>query len=173
MPPKVDQQSMTSGLLSAIKSGRIDLAVELIAAGSDPNAAVTVNTASFFVIRTTPLWIAATRGQTRIVRELIKAGARVDTQCAGTTPLWQATHSEHLGVALELLQAGASPNTPGTAGDETSAQTTPLWLATEKGNLGLVQALITGNAWLDQTTGGGTEVRHFRSPAVKIIAILH
>ncbi|KXZ41498.1 hypothetical protein GPECTOR_428g298 [Gonium pectorale] len=89
------------------------------------------------VTRSTPLHLAAERGQAGGVEELLAAGAVVDARdTAGSTPLFLAAEAGHAGVLGRLLAAGADPRQGNAAGES------PLYIAALRGHLGCVQALL-------------------------------
>lgn len=88
-----------------------------------------------------PLLVAAGLGRDVIVRELLKAGARVDGgDKDGTTPLIVASAHGHLGAVQALLKAGADVDHADT--DEDSAITSAL----DAGYARVVEALLRGGS---------------------------
>ena len=61
-----------------------------------------------------PLYLAVERGNTFVVKELLKNGARMDKKCTYSIPseLHLAVQNDDYEMALTLLACGASPSTP-------------------------------------------------------------
>jgi len=76
----------------------------LLAAGADPNA---VGGPS----RCTPLHLAAERGHSEMVRQLVAGGSRVDARCEanGETPLFGAAFFGYSDTCALLVELGADP----------------------------------------------------------------
>jgi len=89
---------------TAAAAGDLSLVKQFLRDGSDPNERVP-STGHF------PLCGAAHYGHVRVVRHLLKHGARINTrtQCGGTA-LFSAAYRGHLPVVRALLEAGAQPN---------------------------------------------------------------
>ena len=89
--------------------------------------------------RQTPLWIAAQKGHTETVQELLsKRHIQIDgANIIGETPLLAAAHNNHRDVVRILLSHGANPNA--TAVDGTS----PLFAAVSHGHSQIVRLLLT------------------------------
>jgi ankyrin repeat protein len=85
----------------------------------------------------TSLAWAADHGAAGVIRELLAAGAPVDTVCKGWTPLMLACVGRHTDAALALVQGGASVNAVAADG----SGSTPLSLAREAGLADVVAAL--------------------------------
>ncbi len=108
-------------------------------------AAVTCSSAA----RSTPLHMAAERGDLAGVLTLLAAGAGVDVRdTGGTTPLFLAAEAGHTAVVRAVLAGGADPRVSNAAGES------PLYIASLRGHLAAVVALLEGFAargltWLD------------------------
>lgn len=108
-------------------------------------AAVTCSSAA----RSTPLHMAAERGDLAGVQALLAAGAGVDVRdTGGTTPLFLAAEAGHTAVVRAVLAGGADPRVSNAAGES------PLYIASLRGHLAAVVALLEGFAargltWLD------------------------
>ncbi|XP_053322441.1 ankyrin repeat domain-containing protein 12 isoform X2 [Spea bombifrons] len=92
----------------------------------------------------TPLHMAAIRGDTGQVKELIRLGANVNVKdFAGWTPLHEACNMGYYDVAKVLIAAGADVNTQGLDDD------TPLHDAASSGHRDIVKLLLRhgGNAF--------------------------
>lgn len=97
-------------LMAAIQDGRIAEAKAKIESGANPNARLTDGS--------TPLVLAAARGQDGLVRFLLERGARVNGQTShGQTALLAASGKGHEETARALLSAGADPNLQSHAGN--------------------------------------------------------
>jgi ankyrin repeat protein len=92
----------------------------------------------------TPLFAAAQRGHTDVVRLLLAARASVDTPTSGTdaTPLYVAAANGHDDVIRLLIGAGASVDHAHINGS------TPLVVAVRNGHAGIVRQLLLANASL-------------------------
>ncbi|XP_072903414.1 ankyrin repeat domain-containing protein 12 isoform X1 [Hemitrygon akajei] len=85
----------------------------------------------------TPLHMAAIRGETKQVKELISQGADVNVKdFAGWTPLHEACNLGYYDVAKQLILAGADVNTRGLEND------TPLHDAASNGHRDIVKLLL-------------------------------
>ncbi|MDH5230550.1 MAG: ankyrin repeat domain-containing protein [Gammaproteobacteria bacterium] len=89
----------------------------------------------------TPLMLAAAHEQTKIVRELLRANAKVDaTTHAGWTALMFAADRGNTAAVKQLLRRGANPNQDNQEGWNT------LMLAARKGNAAMIKLLLDTNA---------------------------
>ncbi|GIL85127.1 hypothetical protein Vretimale_9982 [Volvox reticuliferus] len=101
------------------------------------------------VTRSTPLHLAAERGNAGVVAQLLAAGSVVDARdTAGSTALFLASEAGHTAAVERLLAAGADPSLSNAAGE------TPLYIAALRGHLGCVKELLVycnarGIAWQD------------------------
>lgn len=92
-----------------------------------------------------PLWIAAERGDLKIVQSLLSAGAKNDKACKdGYTPLMVAAINGHKKVTQILLDAGADLDKTNNKGSF------PLFLAAEYGHTEVVKALLDAGAEKDK-----------------------
>lgn len=109
----------------------------------------------------TPLWLAAGKnGSADLVRELLKAGAKIDVQGyeKNRQPIHQAALYGQVEVARVLLDAGASP-TPENDGFDDS-EPSPFLLACGSGNVELVNLFLDRGADV-QMVSGGKSALHF------------
>ena len=89
----------------------------------------------------TLLHVAATSGQMKLVRDLVKRGASIDlTSSHGQTPLFGAADQGHLSITLFLLHHSANPNLQDFYG------ATALTVAAARGHKACVQALLRAKA---------------------------
>lgn len=88
---------------------------------------------------TWPLFIAAEKGNLRMVKFLLKYSNINKQNLRGTTALWIASCNKHADVVLELLKE-ADPNIANFKGDS------PLIPACQKGSESIVQLLLEGGA---------------------------
>lgn len=118
-----------------------DLALELVAAGADPNGKPPPARAS--ISGFLPLGDAAGRGWRRAVRALLAAGANVNAASPNDrwTALLRALAHRREDIAVELLRAGADPNARGGKGDRS-----PLEVALEGGLARAAEALLEAGA---------------------------
>jgi len=134
-----------SPLADAIESGRRAVALELIAEGTDVNAAQGDGT--------TPLHWAAYQLDTELVERLVDRGARANTSNRyGASPLGEAAKAANAEIVALLLKAGADADAPNADGE------TVLMLAARTGSAEVAKLLIDAGAdvnareaWRDQT----------------------
>jgi ankyrin repeat protein len=121
-------------LIDAVLQGDRTVVQQLLAAGSDVNAARGDGL--------TPLHAATMAGDLDLARMLITAGAHVDatTTLVGSTPLDLAAKNGRADLVDLLLKHGAHANAADRLG------TTPLMLAAESGNAEAVMALLAAGA---------------------------
>jgi len=81
-----------------------DIVGRLIQAGADPNISDAAK-------NTSPLYIAAERGNVENIHMLLEANAHIDERTAsGATPLYAAAENGHLNAVAALVEAGADPH---------------------------------------------------------------
>jgi len=96
---------------------------------------------------------AASKGQLDEVKQLIKAGADIDTRCNNDhamTPLMLAAYYNRTEVVRELLKHGAN-----TEVSTPFLRCTPLMLASKNGHLEVVKELLVAGADYRRTDRGG------------------
>jgi ankyrin repeat protein len=121
----------------------IGMVVQLLAAGSDPNAPATA-------AAVTPLALTVHYGCIEIVRLLLKAGADPDAACAdGTTPLMFAAQTKQIDKLAALLEAGAAVDGARPCGD------TALMFAASNGHLAGLSALLKAGAAVNTANDQG------------------
>lgn len=86
--------------------------------------------------KTTPLHIAASRGNTAAIDELLRHGATIDVRVRGVTPLHLAICFDYYQVARRLLAGGADVQAKDSDGN------TPLHVAACGGNVDLTKDLL-------------------------------
>jgi hypothetical protein len=119
-------------LMEAARRGRRQTVTQKLAAGANPNDSR---------LSTTVLMFAAKDGYADIVRDLLKAGARLDAKDNdGDTALMYAAIDDRVEVVKALLIAGADVNAQNNKGD------TPLMAAALRGRTEVVRALLAGGA---------------------------
>ena len=87
------------------------------------------------------IWLLCQNGHLGAVRELIAAGAKVETASnKGRTPLIGACENGHLEITRMLIYAGAAVDVPN------DIKLTPIMAACQNGPLAVVHVLITAGA---------------------------
>jgi ankyrin repeat protein len=120
-------------LVSAIKAGQRDTAINLIAKKADVNAAEADGS--------TPLLWAAQGNDTDLVARLLKAGANPNVRNQlGATPLAEAALNANTEMIRALLAAGANPNEPGADGQ------TPLMIVSRTADVAAAKLLLDKGA---------------------------
>jgi ankyrin repeat protein len=141
-----------TALAAAARSGSLEIARLLVAAGADPNRAG--------ASRAMPLSLAAARGDLALADLLLAAGARTDVRDpAGSLPLSRAVTMGDAALARRLLEAGADPD-----GRERDGST-PLAEAVRLGRMDLVRLLIGAGARVDAADREG------KSPLYRAIVL--
>ena len=121
-------------IIEAVKSRQAEMVKFLLANKVDVNVRDQESAA-------TPLIWAAKNGDADTAKELIAAGAEVNSgDSIGSTPLHYAVRNRATGIPEMLINAGANVNTPDGSGD------TPLMEAAQAGNLELVRLLLKNGA---------------------------
>ena len=108
LPPVVDPAAQVAALYAAARAGRIDRALELLAAGADVHALPPEGERDQ---RSLPV-LAAVLPDLRLLRALIAQGVDLNRVHAGTTPLLAATRDSWHGrpdAVMTLLANGADP----------------------------------------------------------------
>lgn len=96
------------------------------------------------------LTLAALKGETGLVIELLKAGADPDARDGqGRTPLLEAAFGGHIDTLSALLEAGADPNARDPDG------WSPLMEAASKGRFEVVKLLLAAGADANATNREG------------------
>jgi ankyrin repeat protein len=134
-----------SPLADLIEDGRRAAALELIAEGSDVNAAQGDGT--------TPLHWAAYKLDVELARLLLDRGANADTQnLYGASPLGEAVKSAHVPLTKLLLESGGNASAANVDGE------TVLMLAARTGSVEVAKLLLEHGAdvndrelWREQT----------------------
>lgn len=129
-------------LYAAARSGRVERALELLAAGADPHALPAADDRDQ---RSLPV-LAAVLPDLRLLRALIASGADLNAATAGMTPLLAATRDSWHGrpeAVMTLLANGADPRTADRDGN------TPLHHAARSSDPGVAALLRDAAAELD------------------------
>lgn len=109
-------QEQAAALLRATREGDIERALELVAAGADPDTAPQASDRDQRPV----LLLAALLPDTRLLRALISGGADVNRSTGGLTALLAATRDSRQGRAeavMTLLANGANPLAADAVGD--------------------------------------------------------
>ncbi len=106
----------------------------------------------------TPLHVAAAKGATNNLLQLIRAGADVNSlgderQTGRATPLFLATEERHIDAVRLLLENGANPNLPAHFRGRSGVP--PLLLAAEAGNPEITSLLLKGGAEIEAKDSEG------------------
>jgi uncharacterized protein len=130
-----------TALLWAVIHHGADVALALLKADADPSPRTTgKRAAGIGVGAVTPLHIAASDGDVRLIELLVRGGATIDARDAlGNTPLVLGAMNGHLDVVRSLVSAGADPNSSGTG-------YTALHMAANDGHQELVALLLRSGA---------------------------
>lgn len=108
------------------------------------------------ILGRTPLYSAAGKGHTNVIKSLLEHGAAVDVPCYHQeTALHQAAYKNHFEALDILLDAGANPNLCDEYGH------TPLMRASSNGNVPSVTRLIQYGAKINAQTKNGWSALHY------------
>lgn len=123
----------------------------------------------------TPLMIAAEAGYVRIIRVLLKYGARVSFNTDdGHTALHVSIHNKHLAASKTLIRAGADLEARATCftlGPTRLVGHTPLHLAAGKGFDEGVRTLIAAGAYIDSRLDNGATPLYLSACCGKLQAV--
>ena len=140
----------------AIQSNRTEVVDLLLAGNADPNALVMTGVGlSQYGGNATPLDLAVSLGNQRLISKLISAGAQVDAKGpAGRTALFWTVREVHLDAMRFLIENGADVNVRDTEG------ASPLDEAVWNGSLDSVAILLAHGARLNEpdTQTGATPI---------------
>ena len=163
---KMSANELNEALIIAVEEGSYEKVQKLVQTGANVNGEITHNKSNGsgegcwdWMCIYTLLQYAASKGYLDIVKELIKAGANVNTNNWGIysdkyealdgTALIQAAKNGHTNVVIELIKAGANVNQANSWGD------TPLIQAATQGHVDVVKELIKVDANVNQSTDTG------------------
>ena len=146
-----------SALMAAAAADDEDSVALLLRHGANANALPTQDEPGFvFGGGRSPLMWAAFRGNTGIMKQLLKAGAEINVPSLLGTPLGQATWADRNDAARLLLSRGADPSIMGFMDGYAPLH----WAAsTEQGNDKMVKLLLKHGA--NPNAGGGEHVDAF------------
>ena len=99
-------------LIGAVDSGNTAEVKTLLSAGADVNKKWNIHSGNQFFTNITPLMLAAKKGHTEIVYELL-AQKKIDLNAPGdfnATPLMEAARNGHLEIVQALVDRGAEVN---------------------------------------------------------------
>lgn len=101
--PKIYPKYDLPLFLRAIEAGTEDIAIEFLNYGADPN--------QIDADKMSALFLASSKGLTKLVKKLIEQGATIDTAEAldAETPLMRAARKGHFDIVKLLVGAGADP----------------------------------------------------------------
>lgn len=160
---KMSPNELDRALIIAVEKGSSDEVQTLVRLGANVNGEIIVHEsdgsgegscdrADFYTL----LQYAASKGYLAIVKELIKAGVKVDTNNwviytskLNSTALIQAAKNGHANVVIELIKAGANVN------QSTDLGYTALIEAATQGHVDVVKELIKAGANVNQSTSMG------------------
>ena len=129
-------------LINAVRQGRADIVVALIADGHDVNELCGPGRRHGRGV--TALYVACRMGFTEVVTALLAANAETyQADSDGDTPLILACREGHTEIVKKLLIANAEVNKARKDGD------TPLIIACQVGHTEIVEKLIAANADVD------------------------
>ena len=133
-----------SSLFDAIEKGQPDIALQLIEQGVDVNQGLDGGNM--------PIHIASFNGYTKVVKQLISNGAKVNAKITGggdpgATPLHLAAMKGQADVISILLENGADVSSRLEGGGQTSTSgATPLHLAATHNQIQIVKILVQSGA---------------------------
>lgn len=132
-----NRQKISLILENALKKNRIEIAIALIQAGANPNT-------KFLENRNTILSHAAAKGEIKLVKLLLKKGAKVnDLNGKESLALLKAVRYKQSKIVAQLLSAGANPN---TKNGHNSYSKTVLTIATRNSDRATVKILLENGA---------------------------
>lgn len=189
------QETVTTALSGAVRSGDVARVSELLENGTVPEAEADGTTPLHWASRldhvsiarhliergadvdavnrygVTPLALASINGSSAMVEALLGAGAdpRLSSP-GGDSPLMLASRTGRVRVVRALLNAGAGVN----ATEDWRGQTALMWAAAEN-NVEVIEALVNAGAHIDVASSGGMRPLHFavrdgRIEAVRALA---
>ena len=163
---KMSANELNAALIIAVEEGSYEKVQKLVQTGANVNGEITLTGSHGsgegcmdWMCIYTLLQYAASEGYLDIVKELIKAGVKVNTNNWGIcsnkiefldgTALIQAAKNGHTNVVIELIKAGANVNQANSWGD------TPLIQAATQGHVDVVRELIKAGGNVNQSTDTG------------------
>lgn len=160
---KMSANELNRALIIAVEEGSSDEVQSLVRLGANVNGEIIVRGShgsgdgcTDWADLYTLLQYAASKGYLSIVKELIKAGVKVDTNNwviytskLNSTALIQAAKNGHANVVIELIKAGANVN------QSTDLGYTALIEAATQGHVDVVKELIKAGANVNQSTSMG------------------
>uniref|UniRef100_A0A183CCQ9 ANK_REP_REGION domain-containing protein n=1 Tax=Globodera pallida TaxID=36090 RepID=A0A183CCQ9_GLOPA len=152
-PPFAEVRDRRTGLVIAIIKGHAELVALLLEKGADPQETY-LFTASldFPEIYVLPLWLAVTKRQVEVCRQLLAFGAYVDGGTdSGETPLHIASYMDCLDIVTLLVENGAN------VGLQNSEGYAAMMLAAAARRVDVVRYLLSNGASVDQTNFAGDD----------------
>ncbi len=148
-------------IISATRKGHVECVEKLIAQGCELEVVETEESFGdhfFPPMKNTALTIAATKGDTCLVKILLDAGMNVDGYIVGhddtLCPLYEACLQDQMEAAKALIEAGA--NCTPLCGPFTTCSEPPLHLVARNGDVSVMKLLVNGGASVNLTDGGRT-----------------
>ncbi|NCT69289.1 MAG: hypothetical protein GXC76_16795 [Rhodanobacteraceae bacterium] len=148
LPSDIGRAELDATLLHAVHGAQVDLALAVLERGADANALPGPELRD----QRSPLMVAVTLPDLRLLRALIAAGADVDRAHGGITPLIAATRDSYQGrpeAVTTLLANGADARAPDAAGD------TPLHHAARCAEPIIAALLLDAEADIDAVNAAG------------------